>query len=289
MLPLGNFQHPMGFIVGCGRSGTTLLGEILARHPQVCYLREPIHIWHIIDRRTDIIGFFGIAGSCWLNEADLTERSQQIAQRLFGQYGSMAKVLVEKLPTNAFRMEWLEGLLKTPKFLSIIRDGRDVVSSGARISKEGNYKVFGKNNLHQWWGRDFCKWKTMAKEGREKGYFVSSLNEIKGNNDYEAMAAYEWLVSVRSVWGSVEKLGIAKKRFLEIRYEDLVNHPLDIIERIETYLGIDLDQNPWEYAKKNIRPQNDVGRKITLPKNLYEDFCLMQEELDYDCNGVSRR
>jgi hypothetical protein len=29
------------FIVGCGRSGTTILGEMLGRHPQLAYLNEP--------------------------------------------------------------------------------------------------------------------------------------------------------------------------------------------------------------------------------------------------------
>ena len=41
------------FIVGCGRSGTTALGEVLGRHPLLAYLNEPRDIW-LYEPRTDI-------------------------------------------------------------------------------------------------------------------------------------------------------------------------------------------------------------------------------------------
>ena len=39
-LPLKGGQNPV-FIIGCGRSGTTILGRTLAEHPRVKYLNEP--------------------------------------------------------------------------------------------------------------------------------------------------------------------------------------------------------------------------------------------------------
>src|SRR6516164_2657563 len=37
-------QAPI-FIIGCGRSGTTLLGELFAKHPELSYRYEPYHRW----------------------------------------------------------------------------------------------------------------------------------------------------------------------------------------------------------------------------------------------------
>ena len=34
------------FIIGCGRSGTTILGDTLSRHPKIKYLNERRDLWH---------------------------------------------------------------------------------------------------------------------------------------------------------------------------------------------------------------------------------------------------
>jgi hypothetical protein len=43
------------FIIGCGRSGTTILGQVLSAHPEVYYLFEPYHLWAAIDPMTDVL------------------------------------------------------------------------------------------------------------------------------------------------------------------------------------------------------------------------------------------
>ena len=34
------------FIIGCGRSGTTILGDTLSKHPKIEYLNERRDLWH---------------------------------------------------------------------------------------------------------------------------------------------------------------------------------------------------------------------------------------------------
>ena len=43
------------FIIGCGRSGTTLLGKMFDAHPAVRYLYEPYHLWAAIEPATDFL------------------------------------------------------------------------------------------------------------------------------------------------------------------------------------------------------------------------------------------
>ncbi len=37
----------IALIVGCARSGTSILGELIASHPEVKYIFEAHHIWEI--------------------------------------------------------------------------------------------------------------------------------------------------------------------------------------------------------------------------------------------------
>jgi hypothetical protein len=52
-LPFPGLERPV-FIIGCGRSGTTILGATLAQHQLVTYLNEPCHLWFSAYPETDI-------------------------------------------------------------------------------------------------------------------------------------------------------------------------------------------------------------------------------------------
>ena len=44
------------FIVGMGRSGSTILGRLLSLHPEVGFLNEPKMIWHRLLPEGDVVG-----------------------------------------------------------------------------------------------------------------------------------------------------------------------------------------------------------------------------------------
>ena len=43
--PSPKVAKTIAFITGCGRSGTTILGSILAKHPHVSYLNDRFDLW----------------------------------------------------------------------------------------------------------------------------------------------------------------------------------------------------------------------------------------------------
>jgi hypothetical protein len=49
----GRIENPV-FIVGCPRSGTTILGQILGQTPSFFYLNEPRYIWCHVRPELDI-------------------------------------------------------------------------------------------------------------------------------------------------------------------------------------------------------------------------------------------
>ena len=75
------------FIIGTGRSGTTILGVVLSMHKDVGFLNEPKALWHKIYSQEDLVGSYsrGIA-KYRLREEDVTDEVYYTAHRLFGTY-----------------------------------------------------------------------------------------------------------------------------------------------------------------------------------------------------------
>jgi hypothetical protein len=112
---------PPVFIIGCARSGTSILGEIIAAHPRVEYVWEATAIWE---------GIAGVAadGSHRLDE---TAATPSVSKALVEEFAAPAgdKVLVEKSPRNTLRVPFLKAVFPDARIIHIVRDGRDVACS----------------------------------------------------------------------------------------------------------------------------------------------------------------
>ena len=291
LLPWGRVRGQMTFIMGCGRSGTTILGQLLRRHRKVVYLNEPLHYWYAIDPRTDNLDFFGGKGRSWLEAADASEAAARRLDHLFGQVQRWtgAQRVVEKLPIHALRMEWLDQLAPGARFINIIRDGRAVVKSIQVIHALGRYSVAGKPWLHQWWGVGNHKWQRLAREGAQRGLFPDALAEIGGVHarDPYAMGAYEWLVSLRQMRESSHKMGLGPDRYREIRYERLLAEPEAILLEIEQMLGLGHDLEMMSGVHRLLRKRGQEQYSFSLPPKLHRAFVGMQQELGYSAEGIA--
>jgi hypothetical protein len=290
-LPWGHVRGSMTFILGCGRSGTTILGQLLGRHRQVVYLNEPLHYWYVIDRRSDNLDFFGGKGQSWFDASDATVAAARRLDRLFGQVQLRAtgRQLVEKLPIHALRMEWLDRLAPAARFVNIVRDGRAVVQSIQVIHRRGQYRIAGKPFLHQWWGVGYHKWAQLAREGAARGFYADALEEIGGEaaRDPFAMGTYEWLVSLRQIRMSVEKLRLGPDRYREITYERLLAAPEAALRELEGMLGLEHDPAMLADARTLLRPRRVERYAYALPPRMYAAFAAMQTELGYPTEGVT--
>lgn len=109
------------FVIGCARSGTSILGELIASHPAVKYIFEAHSIWEL--------GGPGENGSHRLTVEHATPAIKAEIESWFRNQGQDTQVLVEKNPRNILRIPYIKEIFPEAKIIHIVRDGRDVACS----------------------------------------------------------------------------------------------------------------------------------------------------------------
>jgi glycosyltransferase involved in cell wall biosynthesis len=270
---------PSAYLIGCGRSGTTVCGDVLRRHPDVHYFFEPYHLWATIDPTIDVLNLYHIGSATLLLGPDrCSERSRRRFDRLLLERAERAgaKLMVEKTPFNACRIGYLDALSPGCKFIHLVRDGVDVARSIDRLSRDRSYGIVGKGDLNRWWGRAGCKWTSLATDGSGANYFP---DEIPLLQSYESKGAYEWLVSLGEIDRWRDRLG---NRLLEITYDELTANPRQILGRMSEFLGLAVNDKWLAASAKTIDPaRKNQGAPVILPPKMVEAFNREQERFKF--------
>jgi hypothetical protein len=226
VLGLPRLDRP-AFIIGCGRSGTTILGTVLSHHPAVTYLNEPRELWVRCTPAADIWSpdARSRGGSLELTAAAASWTARRRLRRLLARRIARRgrPRLVEKLPINSFRLGFIDAALPDARYVHIVRDGVEVARSIAHWCRE-----------REWFGADDYKWKLLVDyaERQERYRGLAALCR----DDY-ARGLLEWRLSEEA---ALEFLGaLPDQRHLQIRFEDFVRAPGDTLARIERFLGLE--------------------------------------------------
>jgi hypothetical protein len=242
-------MHPCVFLVGCARSGTTLLHRLVDAHPQIAIVPE-MH-W--------ITDFFG--DRWWLDsEAGVTvaelngmiehERFRlfrftpeqllglvddgqplpyvTFLNRFFALYReNSGKPLVgNKTPAYVRRIDALHSVWPEAKFVHLIRDGRDVCLS-----------------VRNWYHAD-----------RTAGRYSTWLE------DPVSTSALWWKLKVLS--GRMSGRKLPAELYYELQYENLVADPAAECDRLCSFLGLSYDDAMLRFheGKTKTKPGLDAKR-----------------------------
>lgn len=227
------------FIVGCGRSGTTALGELLSHHPALVVLNEPREVWRL-DPRTDIWSAAAGArgGRLRLTASDVTPAVQVALPRAFAAivFSQPGERLVEKLPINSFRIGYLATLFPDALFVHLARHGVEVARSIAR--EAGRYA---------WFGHEDYKWHLLATAAAERG--LGDLAAACGDDSY-ARGLLEWRLSVGQALESLAVL--PAERLLTVRYEAFVQEPEVVAATLQAFIGVPVHEAVQGFARERI-------------------------------------
>lgn len=229
------------FILGCNRSGTTLLFRNVSVHPDLWSLyreaqQEFYRHWPIHDERGDRVEEPASPGVRAVLLADLFDRahnkerfrdaplvgllSPKLFQRPLGRLYRRAPLrLVEKTPANTLRVPMLARLFPDARFVFLVRRGEDVVSS----LMEG-WKNWSGTPPGQAWR--FTKWHYLVPPGW-RDWADRPLEEI---------CAHQWRSSTTTAQSDLERW--APDRHLRLRHEDLIADPAEGYRRIAEFCGL---------------------------------------------------
>ena len=255
------------FIVGSPRSGTTIMGELLDKHAHISQWYEPYFVW---DR------FFRTAPD---DERSETDASPKVKKWIYANFENFKKkrkcaVLIDKSPRNSLKIPFILKLFPQPKFIHLLRDGRDVTLS---IMKEWlrrrnivqNPRSRGRFNYGEAYQvistflsrQPFIKDKFRAFWFETHGHAFNKkkhLNRLRWNGEigwgprfrgweriYEQsslleFSAYQWLHCVQRIEADWNL--IPQNDRLIVRYEDLIQRSRQKITDILDFLGLDGDQ-----------------------------------------------
>lgn len=274
------------FIVGTGRSGTTVLGLILSMHRDVGFLNEPKAIWAALRGDEDLIGTYHRGAARYrLDSSDAAPHLSDAAHKIYGAYLrlSMSWRVVDKYPELIFRMPYIRKIFPDAKFLFISRDGWDTCASIEGWSARYGLKKNGE--LHDWWGVNRRKWNLLVDQIIvEHSDLAAHSEKLRTLQDHRAMAATEWIVTMREGMRSLDE---HPDVVFHVPYDELCAKPLQVCHRIAEFAGLSEDHVFLEYAQTKLATSTGK-KKFDLPDFLEGPFNQTNEALRLRTAGCSR-
>lgn len=262
--------EPPILLLGCPRSGTTLLFHLLAEHPDVSAWDEEGHVlWaaHNHPRRHDW-------HSDALSAVDVSSAERRFVRSTLARLPG-GRVPLDKTPKNVLRLPYLRELLPESRIVLAVRDGRSTVASlleGWRHRRGVAYLLPERLRLRDYDSRAWSyilppDWRDL--QGTELArvataqYLASSAAARAGITDKDVVVRYEALVEdpVSTVRAVLLRLGLAPSdevldaaRKLPSRTSGAISSPRpdkwrDVKGDLEPYLGaIEAEMHAWGYG-----------------------------------------
>ena len=241
------------FILGTGRSGTTILGIVLSMHREVGYLNEPKALWHLIHPYEDIIGNYTQSDAKYrLTAEDATDEMRQRARQMFGAYltTTRSERLVDKYPELIFRVDFVQALFPDARFIFLVRNGWDTCHSIANWSQRLGGEV--NSEKHDWWGVNDRKWRLIAEQlVKTDPIFAEIADEVKHFDRHLDRAAIEWTLTMQE---GLRILQESPECIHLLRFEDLTAEPDEVLAELCNFCELPADRTFREYARQTLQP-----------------------------------
>lgn len=249
---LKEVQKPI-FIIGTGRSGTTILGTLLSMHKDIGFLNEPKALWHSIYPKEDLAGSYSRGAAQYrLTANDATSEVQQAAHRLFGAYlaFSGSQRVVDKYPELVFRVPFVQALFPDAKFIFLVRNGWDTCQSIEGWSQRLGVET--KMETHDWWGADNRKWKLLWDQiiSIDPDFQELRLEQNQLENPLD-MATLEWIVAMRE---GLRFFNQVPDCMHMLHYEDLVSDTQQSLSQLLEFCELSPDFRFMDYALQKLSP-----------------------------------
>lgn len=246
------------FIVGCGRSGTTLLFDLLKRHPglvpttghpdgedHVGWIRHGGALISGLANPKDDTGHVGHHFCLHMNEHDVSEEMRSAMHRYYGEEvlaGRPGRRVVNKCPHLSNKLRYVLGMFPDARIVHIIRDPVAMVASWVKVMQAVPDLVM------YWPDSDYpCWWVSPGGDAPARhGCFAREKRLYPGGG----------LLRFADYWAEVNRniprqLHDKPGRLLTIRYEDLIAEPAGVLRKVTDFCELDhFEQIPVAIEKE---------------------------------------
>ncbi len=272
------------FIIGCPRSGTTLLFTILSSSPELwSTYKESHYVWEkfLEDKRDPMFSMYltekdfkagdreyieakyhgRTYNAAWIGRAvNLTffNKIRRITKPFFGLFcalvaGSKAIFMreyrvLDKTPPNTYRVAYLKAAFPDAKFIYLTRDGKTNVSSLIEGWRAKN------NQRFNFGFRKFYDYNSRLNIKDYDGGVWKFTNPpgweqfLDRETSLEEICAFQWRSAHEKSQEAFAKM--SANDFIQIKYEDLTKNTASIIEKICDFIDIDYSGTVQELAEK---------------------------------------
>ncbi|MDQ2910306.1 MAG: sulfotransferase [Actinomycetota bacterium] len=245
-------MNPYVFLVGCPRSGTTLLHRLTDAHPQLAVIHETLWIPRLFESRKGVTPDGMVTPELIPHlladrrfphlGIEPYELEQLLRSNGRPSYASFVTAILDlygrkrdkplvgdKSPSYVRSIPTLHALWPAAKFVHLIRDGRDVALSAVAWKKAD--KIF----------RHFRRWSA----------------------DPWTTAAFWWERSVRL--GREAGAKLPRGLYYEVSYEALVTDPESECRELCSFLELRFDEAMLRFHEGRTRPQAGSSKRRWLP------------------------
>jgi Sulfotransferase family len=244
------------FVLGTGRSGTTILGKVLGMHRDLLFLNEPKALWHSACALDDVMGSYQLGEARYvLGADDADEATGHVIRRLYS-YALLvtgSRRVLDKYPEMIFRVPFIKAIFPDAKLLFLVRNGYDALRSITAWSKRAGRDAPGPaGGREDWWGLDRRKWKLLVRDvvaGDEA--LADRVEAISSLTRHEDMAAVEWAVTMRT---GLRLMQDQPGLLHEVRYETLCREPGPMLRGLCGFCELRDDPRFLAYATRTLSP-----------------------------------
>jgi hypothetical protein len=267
------------FILGTGRSGTTILGITLSAHKKIGFLNEPKALWHHLYKDEDLIGSYNKQYARYrLYAEDVDSTLKKRAHLLYANYlrFSFSDRVVDKYPELIFRYEFIKKIFPDAKFIFLSRNGWDTCASISKWSERLGIKVDEK--LHDWWGENSRKWYLLCDQIVVMDTALGSkIDKIKQYKSHKHRAAVEWIVTMKQ---GIKLADAHPESVYHLEYEDYIASR-QTRHHLLKFCHIIPDASYEKYSESVLRPSKSWNR-FELPEEIQSEFLRVMIQLNYD-------
>lgn len=244
-------RFAVAFIIGCGRSGTTIIGKSLGAHSQICYLNEPQDMWFSAWQSTDLWSPLAALrkGRIFHGAGDFKPKSAARLKAAMARAAGDKTMIVEKWPINAFRIELIDAVFPAAQFVWLKRSAWPVAKSIERCVEADA----------SWWGIFDYKWRAIKAYALAQPEYASLVPLAEQSHFHRGLL--EWRLSYDAMNAAFAKINPA--RVHAIAYDDFVASPLEHGQAITRFLGRPGCRNFNRFLIDRVRPgrQEDLSSR----------------------------